>query len=110
MPNTPVPATGEAMPAAKFDRAAIMRAAWASYRKFHAVRESIRGPMAFDCGEFAFRLQLAWHEAKTAKLSERERRATAIKAEIAGLQFKSSRIDISPIRRRLETELANLAA
>lgn len=110
MPNITVPATGEAMPAAMFNRSAIMKAAWESYRRWHAVRESIHGPRAFDRNEFRFKLQIAWRDAKLAALTPLQRRAEAIRAEIDGLKYKSLQINTTPIRARLEAELSALAA
>lgn len=110
MPNTTVPATGEAMSTAKFDRSAIMKAAWESYRHWHAVRESIHGPRAFDRNEFRFKLQIAWRDAKLAAMSEIERRRETIRAEIDGLKFKSFQINTERARTRLTAELSALAA
>lgn len=92
------------------DRAAIMRAAWASYRRFHAMQESIRGPRTFDRNEFRFKLQFAWAEVRKAQMTATERRKTEIKQEIASLAYKPARIDIFPMQRRLEAELSALAA
>lgn len=92
------------------NRSAIMKAAWDSYRRWHAVRESIHGPRAFDRNEFRFNLQIAWRDAKLAALTPVQRRAEAIRAEIDGLKFKSFQINIEPVQRRLEVELSALAA
>lgn len=110
MPNIVVPASGEAMPAVSLDRAAIMNTAWANYRRWHSVRESIHGPRKFDRKEFAFKLQIAWRDAKLAALPLDQCRAVAIRAEIDGLKFKSFQINIEPMRARLEAELRALAA
>lgn len=110
MPNTTVQATGEAMPATRLNRSAIMKAAWDSYRHWHKVRESIHGPHAFDRNEFRFKLQVAWRNAKLAAMSDIQRRRAAIRAEIDGLKFKSFQINIEPAQRRLEAELSALAA
>lgn len=91
-------------------RSQIMRAAWENYRRWHAVRESIHGPRAFDRTEFAWKLRCAWAEAKRAAMSEAERRADAIRAEIDALKFKSFHINTEPTRARLNAELAALAA
>lgn len=110
MPNTTVPANGGAMPAAKPNLTAIMRQAWAFYRNWHRVQESIHGPRAFDRAEFAFKLQIAWHDAKLAAMPSVERRKAEIREEIASLSYKPARINIEPIRQRLEAELSTLAA
>lgn len=110
MLDTTVQATGEAMPATCLNRSAIMKAAWDSYRHWHAVRESIHGPRAFDRNEFRFKLQIAWRNAKLAAMSDIQRRRAAIRAEIDGLKFKSFQINIIPTQRRLEAELSALAA
>jgi len=110
MPNIVVPASGEAMPAVSLDRAAIMKAAWESYRRWHSVRESIHGPRHFDRAEFAFKLQIAWHDAKLAVLTPVQCRAEAIRAKIDGLKYKSFQINTEPMRTRLEAELRTLAA
>lgn len=93
-----------------FDRAAIMRAAWSNYRRWHSVRESIHGPRAFDRKEFAFKLQIAWRDAKLAAMSDIERRREAIRAEIDRLKFKSFQINTNPTRARLTAEMSALAA
>ncbi|MBX9465588.1 MAG: hypothetical protein KL840_21905 [Aquamicrobium sp.] len=93
-----------------YDRQTIMRAAWENYRRWHAVRESIHGPRAFDRVEFAWKLRCAWADAKRASMSETERRADAIRAEIDALKFKSFHINTEPTRVRLNAELAALAA
>lgn len=103
-------ALSNSIPDSKIDRAAIMRTAWENYRRWHAVRESIHGPRAFDRAEFAWKLRCAWAGAKRAAMSEAERRADAIRAEIDALKFKSFHINTEPTRARLNTELAALAA
>ncbi len=95
---------------AAFSRSQIMKSAWANYRHWHSVRETIYGPLAFDRKEFAWKLQLAWHEAKQAALTPVQRRAEAIRQEINGLKFKPFKINTTPIRARLEAELSALAA
>lgn len=110
MPNTIVPATGEAMPAARLDGAAIMTAAWANYHRWHSVRESIHGPRVFDRREFAFKLQCAWADVKLAALTPVQRRAETIRTELDGLKFKSFAINTEPMRARLTAELSALAA
>lgn len=110
MPNSIVLATGEAMPATRLNRSAIMKAAWENYRHWHAVRESIHGPMKFCRKEFAFKLQIAWRNVKLAAMSGIERRCAAIRAEIDGLKYKSFQINTEPTRTRLEAELWSLAA
>jgi hypothetical protein len=110
MPNTSVPAAGGAMPTAKFDRAAIMQAAWASYRGWHARQESIHGPRAFNRAEFAFRLQIAWRDAKRAAMTANDRRCDEIRTQIEFLKFKSGAINIEPIRRKLESQLSAVPA
>lgn len=109
MPNTPVPATGEAVSAVRPNRSAIMKDAWANYRRWHTTREGIHGPRAFDRKEFAFLLRCAWHHAKQAALAPVQRRVAAIKAKIDSLKFKSFQINVTPIRARLEAELSALA-
>ncbi|MBN9250929.1 MAG: hypothetical protein BGO03_11995 [Mesorhizobium sp. 61-13] len=54
-------------------------------------------------------LKTAWAEAKHG-LTTNERRAASIRAEIDALQYKTLRYDTVAMRRRLETELAGIAA
>ena len=54
-------------------------------------------------------LKTAWAEAKDG-LTANERRAASIRAEIDTLQYKTLRYDTVAMRRRLETELAGIAA
>jgi hypothetical protein len=98
------------MPAAKFDRTALMQAAWASYRGWHARQESIHGPRPFNRSEFAFRLQIAWRDAKLALMTANERRREEISRQIELLKFKSGAINIEPIRRKLENQLSAVPA
>lgn len=110
MPNITVPAAGGAMPAATFDRSAIMQAAWASYRGWHARQESIHGPCPFNRAEFAFRLQIAWRDAKRNLMTTNDRRRDEIRSQIELLKFKSGAINIEPIRRKLESQLSAVPA
>ena len=110
MPNITVPAAGGAMPAAKFDRSAIMQAAWASYRAWHARQESIHGPRPFNRSEFAFRLQIAWRDAKRDMMTANDLRRDEIRSQIDLLKFKSGAINIDPIRRKLESQLSAVPA
>jgi hypothetical protein len=110
MPNIAVPAAGGAMSAVQFDRAAIMKAAWASYRSWHATRESIHGPRPFDRSEFAWRLQIAWRDAKRAAMTANDRRRDEIHSQIELLKFKSGAINIEPIRRNLEAQFSAVPA
>ena len=110
MPNIVVPASGEAMPAVSLNRSAIMNTAWANYRRWHSVRESIHGPRKFDRKEFVFKLQIAWRDAKLEALTPLQCRAAAIRAEIDGLKYKSFQINTEPMRTLLEAELRTLAA
>jgi hypothetical protein len=98
------------MPAARFDRSAIMQAAWASYRGWHARQESIHGPRAFNRSEFAFRLQIAWRDAKRDMMTANDRRRDELGRQIELLKFKSGAINIEPIRRKLESQLSAVPA
>jgi hypothetical protein len=108
MPNTPVPAAGEAMPRPSFNLSEIMKDAWASYNRHYAARPWIK--RVFKRQDFAFYLACAWNRARRAAMSAVERKRDQIEKEIAGLQYKPARYDIGTIRRKLETELACLAA
>lgn len=107
MPNTPVQATGEAMPKAKFNLSEIMRTAWAQYRV--TFTRSWRKD-AFNPSNFAWCLTCAWRKAREAQMTATQRRIEAIKSEIEMLSYKSLRYDIIPTKRRLEAELSALAA
>ncbi|UDL87030.1 hypothetical protein LGH82_17580 [Mesorhizobium sp. PAMC28654] len=90
-----------------FDRSAIMRAAWAKLnahldRRPHLARN-------FNRADFGFYLACAWREAKAAVMPEAESRADRIAMQIDRLKYQSSRVNIEPRRRQLETELAALA-
>jgi hypothetical protein len=100
MPNTPVQATAEGMP--KFDRAAIMNEAH-RYARSYAGREWSYSKL------LSWGLKAAWAHAKDGK-TPAQRRVEAIRAEIDGLKYKTLRYDTIAMRRRLETELAALAA
>jgi hypothetical protein len=98
------------MPATKFDRCAILRAAWASYRGWHARQESIHGPRRFNRSEFAFRLMIAWRDAKRDLMTANDRRRDEIRTQIELLKFKSGAINIEPLRRKLEAQLSAVPA
>ncbi|MBN9242134.1 MAG: hypothetical protein J0I98_05015 [Mesorhizobium sp.] len=102
MPNTIVPANGEALPKIAFDRAAIMNEAH-RYARMYAGREWSYTKL------LSWGLKAAWKEAKEGKTAA-QRRADAIRAEIDALQYKTLRYDTVAMRRHLETELAALAA
>lgn len=107
MPNTIVLATGEALPKKAFDRAAIMKAAWASYNLHFTSRPHLK--RAFNRDDFAWHLHCAWEAAKLVVMSSVERRRFRIRQEIAALKYKSFQINTAPIRMELEAELAALA-
>jgi hypothetical protein len=91
-----------------FNRSAIMKAAWEMWSDFYENRPHIKRELVRS--DFAFYLAVAWRNAKAELKTEGERRADAIRAEIAALPYKPLRIDIEPRRRTLETELAAIAA
>lgn len=93
--------------APKIDRAALMRAAWATYR-LTFTRPGRKTP--FSRSNFAWCLQCAWQKHHEARMSEREKRIARIEHEIDMLKYKSFRYDTVAMQRRLETELASLAA
>lgn len=102
MPNIIVPANGEALPKIAFDRAAIMNEAH-RYARMYAGREWSYAKL------LSWGLKAAWKQAKDGK-TPAQRKAEAIRAEIDALQYKSFRYETVAVRRRLETELAALAA
>jgi len=108
MPNPTVTANAEAMPA--FDRSAIMAAAWAGYRAWHAMKERTFGPRRFDRQRFGMGLSAEWRYAREARMSPRQRQAQRIRDEIEALKYKSLRYDIGAMRQRLQAELAALEA
>jgi hypothetical protein len=93
-----------------FNRSEILCSAWASYRGWHARQESIHGPRPFNRSEFAFRLQIAWRDAKRAAMTANDRRRDEIRSQIELLKFKSGAINIEPIRRNLESQLSAVPA
>jgi hypothetical protein len=102
MSNITVPANGEALPKIAFDRAPIMNEAH-RYARMYASREWSYARL------LSWGLKAAWEQAKDGKTLV-QRRAEAIQAEIDTLQYKTLRYDTVAMRRRLETELAALAA
>jgi hypothetical protein len=109
MPNTTVPAAGEAMSSAKVNKADVMQTAWENYHRWHSLRESIHGKRAFDRREFAWKLKQAWQHAKQALMSVKDRQILAIRTELDGLKYKPFRINTTPTRIQLEAQLAALA-
>lgn len=113
MPNPVVPANAGGMP--RFDRSAIMKAAWAECRR----ARTFNGKFVFGLSgreAFAIALRKAWHDAKaaagtlTADEIARDRRADAIRAEIDALKYRSFQMNTGWRRRALEQELSSLAA
>ncbi|CAM5579683.1 hypothetical protein ATER59S_05066 [Aquamicrobium terrae] len=102
MPNTPVPAAGEAMPWPSYNRAEIMNAA-------HRYAQMYRGRDWSYAYLLKHGLKNAWAVAKEG-LTPAQRRAEAIRAEIEFLSYKPARYDIIPAKLRLEAELSALAA
>lgn len=85
-----------------FDRSAIMKSAWASYKQVNAGRK-------FDRSDFAFRLACAWGRARAAAETPAQRRVNALKAELAGLSYKSFRINTAARETAIKAELAQYA-
>lgn len=85
-----------------FDRAAIMKEA-------HRYAQSYKGRQWSYAFLIKHGLKMAWAAAKEG-ITPAQRRAEAIRAEIEALTFKTARINIFPIRARLEAELSALAA
>lgn len=100
MPNTIVPATGEALPKIAFDRSAIMNEA----HRYARAYKGRQWPYAYL---LKHGLKFAWAQAKDGK-TPAQRRAEAIGAEIDALKYKTLRYDTVAMRRRLENELAAL--
>lgn len=111
MPNTPVQAAAEGLP--KFSLSQIMSAAWAHYRDIRARYAPWQIERGIVDGSFATALRCAWRQAKEAAkeaLLAVNPEAIRIRQEIEMLSYKSARIDIEPMRRRLESQLRALAA
>ncbi len=85
-----------------FNRSEIMNEAH-RYARAYAGREWSYAKL------LSWGLRAAWKEAKEGKTAA-QRRAEAIRAEIDALQYKTLRYDTVTMRRRLENELAALAA
>jgi len=84
-----------------FNRSEIMKAA-------HRYAHVYRGRDWSYAYLLAAGLRAAWAEARSG-MPAAKRRADAIRAEIDALKYKSLNVNIEPIRRHLETELAALA-
>lgn len=85
-----------------FNRSEIMKAA-------HRYAQAYKGREWSYAFLLKQGLKAAWAEAKDG-LTANERRAASIRAEIDALQYKTLRYDTVAMRRRLETELAGIAA
>jgi hypothetical protein len=121
MPNTPVLATGEAMPI-KYEMRTIMRTAWERYR---AIRRNYAGwqiQRGIIDGSFASCLRTAWRLAKADRAQQysaariavamtgpNSARVSALVNQIDALPFKSLRYSTGEMRQRLEAELAALS-
>lgn len=91
-----------------FNRSEIMQAAWAKWNAHFVARPHLLRKL--NRSDFGFYLAQAWREAKAAQMSGTEARADRIAIEIDRLKYQSSRVNIEPRRRQLQTELAALAA
>ncbi|QKC81543.1 hypothetical protein [Mesorhizobium sp. NZP2077] len=90
-----------------FNRSEIMKAAWAKWNAHFDARAHLARKL--NRSDFGFYLAQAWREAKAAGMTDAATRAERIAIEIDRLKYQSSRINIEPRRRQLETELAALA-
>ncbi|QKD01479.1 hypothetical protein [Mesorhizobium loti] len=90
-----------------FNRSEIMKAAWAKWNAHFAARPHLVRKLSRS--DFGFYLAAAWREAKIAQMTATERRADNIATKIDRLKYQSSRVNIEPRRRQLETEFAALA-
>ncbi|BCH22097.1 hypothetical protein [Mesorhizobium sp. L-8-3] len=86
-----------------FNRTDIMNQAWKRYRAQYGRRR-------FDRSNFAYCLRCAWGEAHRATKSMAQIRAEAIRYELATLDTRSFQQNVEPLRRKLASELAALAA
>jgi hypothetical protein len=91
-----------------FNRSEIMKAAWAKWNAHFAARPHLVRKL--NRSDFGFYLAQAWREAKAAGMTIAETSADRIAIAIDRLKYQSSRVNIEPRRRQLETELAVLAA
>ena len=81
------------------NRSAILKDAWTVYRRLQTGRP-------FNRKTFGFYLAHAWDRAKTALLSDVERRRQRIEHEIEMLKYKSLRYDIGRREQVLRVQLA----
>jgi hypothetical protein len=88
-----------------FNRSQIMTRAWQILRRRLSLYKR-----AFNAKDIGEALRTAWAEAKRAEMSAAEIRVEAIRYELATLSTRSFQQNIEPLRRRLETELASIAA
>lgn len=103
-----------------FNLSEIMKAAWKHYRFVRAHYADWQIERGIIDGLFANALRIAWRLAKEAAAKAEKAlrlasgpnaaRVEAIRAEIDNLKYKTLRYDTVAMRRRLETELAALAA
>lgn len=100
------------IPVPKIDRAGLMRTAWKLYRQTY----EIFGKATFQRSGFRWALAEAWRRAKECvrralvPAAAKQGRVDVIKQQIALLDFKSFQINTTPMRQRLEAELASLGA
>ncbi len=87
------------------NRSQIMTRAWEILRR----RLALYG-RRFNRADMSTALRMAWGEARHAAQSATEIRATAIRRELDTLATRSFQQRVEPLRHRLETELASIAA
>ncbi len=90
------------------NRSEIMKAAWAKWNAHFAARPHLVRKL--NRSDFGFYLAQAWREAKSAGMTVAETSTDRIAIAIDRLKYQSSRVNIEPRRRQLETDLAALAA
>ncbi|MEH3109462.1 MAG: hypothetical protein PGN22_05080 [Agrobacterium cavarae] len=121
MPNTIVPAAAEGMP--KFDRAAIMRNAWARYRRIRQQYADWQIERGIVDASFSACLVVAWRIArqereeaiKAAKVAQvmqtpAGERLRGLQAALEGADRLSFRYSAAARRTAIKSEIAQLLA
>lgn len=119
MSNAPVPANVEGM--SKFDKAAIMRDAWAIYRQFRNDYAPWQIERGIVDASFSRCLSIAWRKAKEARakavrqaridallLTPAGDRLRALRAALDATQYLSFRYNAADRRAQIEREIEAL--
>lgn len=91
----------------KIDKAAVLRAAWATVKGWYSARLRT---FKFVKEDFAWALRCAWHDARVALMNQTQRRIDQIEGTLAMLPYGTGSARDREAERSLRAELASFQA